>query len=140
VRGAFLRLDNETTPEKLAQSVLEGVAFALADGLDALRGAGTVVNQLSVIGGGARSTYWGGILAAALEAPLVYLQGGEVGPALGAARLAQVAVDRGDPVTVCAAPPVARTVEPDAGLVERLAEKKQAFRDAYPRITPKKGI
>ena len=140
VRGAFLRLDNETTPEKLAQSVLEGVAFALADGLDALRGAGTVVNQLSVIGGGARSTYWGGILAAALEAPLVYLQGGEVGPALGAARLAQVAVDGGDPVTVCAAPPVARTVEPDAGLVERLAEKKQAFRDAYPRITPKKGI
>jgi xylulokinase len=139
VRGAFLRLDNETTPEKLAQAVLEGVAFALADGLDALREGGTQIDKLSVIGGGARSVYWGRILAAALEAPLVYLKGGEVGPALGAARLAQVAVDGGDPAQVCAAPPVARTVDPDTGLIDRLAEKKQAFKDAYSRITPKKG-
>jgi xylulokinase len=37
VRGAFLGLGHETTPARLAQAVLEGVAFALADGLDALR-------------------------------------------------------------------------------------------------------
>jgi len=36
---------------------LEGVAFALADGMDALRDAGAHVDQLAVIGGGARSTY-----------------------------------------------------------------------------------
>lgn len=138
VRGAFLRLDNETDAGRLAQAVLEGVAFGLADGLDALRGAGTAIDRLSVIGGGARSGYWGRIIAAALDVPLVYLQGGEVGPALGAARLAQLAVDGGKPAQVCTAPPIARTVEPEPELVQRLAEKKQAFREAYLRITPRK--
>ncbi|RZL97948.1 MAG: xylulokinase, partial [Sphingomonas sp.] len=85
VRGAFLRLDNDTDAGRLSQAVLEGVAFALADGLDVLREAGTVVERLAVIGGGARSRYWGEVIAAAMEVELVYLQGGEVGPALGAA-------------------------------------------------------
>jgi xylulokinase len=138
VRGAFLGLDNETDAPKLAQAVLEGVAFGLADGLDALRDAGTTVDTLAVIGGGARSGYWGRIIAAAFDTPLVYLQGGEVGPALGAARLAQVAVDGGDPVRICAAPPVARVIDPKPELVDRLAPKLAAFRAAYPRITPKK--
>jgi xylulokinase len=137
VRGAFLRLDNDTDAGRLAQAVLEGVAFALADGLDVLREAGTTVDRLSVIGGGARSGYWGRVLAAAMGVELVYLQGGEVGPALGAARLAQLAVDGGDPADVCTAPPVARIETPDPALVDALAVKKAAFRDAYPRITPR---
>jgi xylulokinase len=137
VRGAFLNLDYETTPGTLAQAVLEGVAFALADGLDALRDAGTQVSQLSVIGGGARSAYWGRIISAAVETPLVYLRGGEVGPALGAARLAQVAVDKGDPRHICAPPPIERVVDPDAADIELLAPKKAAFREAYPHISPK---
>lgn len=137
VRGAFLGLDNDTDPARLAQAVLEGVAFALADGVDALRDAGTAVDRLAVIGGGARSSYWGRTIAAALGAELVYLQGGEVGPALGAARLAQMAVDGGDPATVCAAPPIARTLSPEPELAERLAPKRAAFRAAYPNITPR---
>ncbi len=135
VRGAFLDLDNDTDSARLAQAVLEGVAFALADGVDALRDAGTIVDRLAVIGGGARSTYWGRIIAAAVGADLVYLQGGEVGPALGAARLAQLAVDGGDPATVCAAPPVSRTLVPEPDLVDRLAAKRDLFRAAYPRLS-----
>ena len=76
------------------------------------------------------------MLAAALERPLVYLQGGEVGPALGAARLAQLAVDGGDPVEVCAPPPVARVVDPEPALIDALSTKKRLFREAYARITP----
>jgi xylulokinase len=136
VRGAFLGLDNETTPERLAQAVLEGVAFALADGLAALQEAGPGIDRLAVIGGGARSSYWGRILATAMRTPLVYLRGGEVGPALGAARLAQVAVDGGDPADICIAPPVDRVVEPDPTLISRFADKQAAFVAAYPRITP----
>ncbi|WP_426260902.1 xylulokinase [Sphingomonas sp. DC1100-1] len=134
VRGAFLRLDHDTGPERLAQAVLEGVAFALADGVRVLREAGTTIEQLSVIGGGARSLYWGETLAAALDARLVYLDGGEVGPALGAARLAQLAVDGGTPADVCVAPHTAHVIEPDAVLRDRLAPKYAAFRDAYSRI------
>ncbi len=137
VRGAFLRLDNDTDAGRLSQAVLEGVAFALADGLDVLREAGTTVDRLAVIGGGARSRYWGQVIAAAMEVELVYLQGGEVGPALGAARLAQLGVDGGDPAEICVAPPVSHTIVPDPALVSALAEKKAAFRQAYSRITPK---
>nr|AGU10365.1 FGGY family of carbohydrate kinase, N-terminal domain [uncultured organism] len=134
VRGAFLRLDNDSGPDRLAQAVLEGVGFALADGLRVLREAGTTIDRLSVIGGGARSGYWGQTLAAAMDIELVYLQGGEVGPALGAARLAQLAVDGGTPADVCLPPPVAHAIAPDPALVDRLAPKYAAFRDAYPRI------
>jgi xylulokinase len=116
--------------------VLEGVAFALADGVDALRDAGTRIDRLAVIGGGARSRYWGRILSAAMDTSLVYLRGGEVGPALGAARLAQLAVDGGAARDVCLPPPVDRVIDPDAADIERLAPKKEAFKAAYPRITP----
>jgi xylulokinase len=71
-----------------------------------------------------------------MQVPLVYLQGGEVGPALGGARLAQLAVEGGSPAEVCVAPPVSHVIEPDAALADRLASKLSAFRDAYPRITP----
>ena len=134
VRGAFLGLDNDTTPARLAAAVLEGVAFAHADGLDALREAGTSIGVLSVIGGGARSSYWGQIIAAALDVALVYLEGGDVGPALGAARLAQIA--SGTSVSdVCVRPPVSHTIEPDAAMADRLAPKLARFRAAFPRIS-----
>ncbi|MFM5931283.1 MAG: xylulokinase [Novosphingobium sp.] len=134
VRGAFLGLGNESDPERLAAAVLEGVAFAHADGLAALREAGTQVNTLSVIGGGARSAYWGTILSAALDARLVYLDGGEVGPALGAAKLAQIAVTGASPEQVCTRPPVRHVIEPDRALADRLAPKLEKFRRAYAAI------
>ncbi|MCW2370009.1 xylulokinase [Sphingobium sp. B11D3D] len=134
VRGAFLNLDHDSGPERLAQAVLEGVAFAFADGLDALRDAGSDVQELAVIGGGARSRYWGQIIAAALGTRLNYLKGGEVGPAMGAARLAQIGVTGGAPADICTTPPVAHVIEPDPLTAERLAPKREAFRRAYPAI------
>jgi xylulokinase len=134
VRGAFLGLDNETDAARLSAAVLEGVAFALADGMDALRDAGTEIAELSVIGGGARSRYWGRILAAALDTRLVYLDGGEVGPALGAARLAQIADTGASAAEVCTRPPVAHVIEPDTLLAERLAPKRDKFRAVYPAL------
>ena len=134
VRGAFLRADNQTDAARLAAAVLEGVAFALADGLDALREAGTRVDVLSVIGGGARSRYWGTIIAAALDVRLQYLDGGEVGPALGAAKLAMMAVTGMSASEACTRPQVLATIEPDPALAERLAPKLAKFRRAYPAI------
>lgn len=134
VRGALLGLGNESDAGRIAAAVLEGVAFAHADGLDALREAGTRVEELAVIGGGSRSAYWGRILAAALDVRLAYLDGGDVGPALGAAKLAQMAVSRASAAEVCTRPPIDRTIAPDAELAERLAPKLEKFRRAYAAI------
>jgi len=138
-RGAFLHMDNDTDAGRLAEAVLEGVAFALADGMDALREAGARVRQLSVIGGGARSPYWGELIAAALDLPLVYLKGGELGPALGAAQLARAAIQAGDPAGCCTSPPIAHVIEPDADLRARLVEKQHHFRAAYRRLSDREG-
>ena len=134
VRGAFLGLSHETTPGRLAQAVLEGVAFALADGLNALKDAGTRVTSLSVIGGGARSRYWGAILAASLGTQLVYLEGGEVGPALGAARLAQIALTGAAATAAFIRPPGAKVIEPDPALTKQLEPNRIRFLGAYSRL------
>jgi xylulokinase len=134
VRGAFLALDHDTSPARLARAALEGVAFALADGQDVLRDAGTNPEALSVIGGGARSAYWGTILAAALDTRLLYLEGGEVGPALGAARLAMMAVTGASAAQACTRPPIRAEISPDPALAELLAPKRARFRKAYPAL------
>lgn len=131
VRGALLGLGHESTPAQIAVSVLEGVAFAHADGLAALRAAGTRIESLSVIGGGARSRFWGLVLASVLGVRLDYLQDGEVGPALGAARLAHMAVMGGSAQQVCRRPAVRESVYPVPELAERLAPKLERFRAAY---------
>lgn len=133
LRAGFLDCDGQTTPARLAAAVLEGVAFAHADGIAALRGAGTRIDRLNVIGGGARSRYWGAILAAALDVELAYVDGGEVGPALGAARLARLALTGEDAATLTA-PPVTATVSPDPDLTDRLAPKLARFRRAVSAI------
>lgn len=132
VRGAFVGLGQETDAGRMASAVLQGVAFALADGFDALRRAGAAPATLYVIGGGARSLAWGRIIAAALGAPLTYLDGGEVGPALGAARLAQIASTSASASEVCRRPPVRQVITPDAGFAEILAVKRARFQAAYP--------
>ena len=134
VRGALLGLDHDTDPARIAAAVLEGVAFAHADGLDALRQAGTQVEELAVIGGGARSRHWGRILAAALNVRLVYLDGGEVGPALGAARLARMGVSGAGVDDACARPPVSHAIEPEPLLIERLEPRLARFRAAYAAV------
>ncbi len=132
--GTFVGLDHDTDAAAIGRAVLEGVAFAFADAQDALLSAGTAIDTVSVIGGGARSAFWGRIMASVLDRPLVYRAGSEVGPALGAARLGRLAVTGETPAEVCTAPPVAFEVEPDAVLRELYASRLGHYRDLYARL------
>jgi xylulokinase len=129
--GVFFGLSHATDRADLARSVLEGVAFALADGQRALVEAGAEIREVSVIGGGARSPLWGRILASALGLPLRYRSGGDVGPALGAARLARLALGGEDPLGVCRPPRLEAVVEPEAKLVDHCAERLPVYRRLY---------
>ena len=130
-RGVLFGLTHDSDAAAIGQAVLEGVAFGFADGLDALVEAGAAVGPISVIGGGARSAWWGRVLAAALQRPLVYREAGDVGPAYGAARLARLGVTGEAVEDVCTPPPVRGVVEPRAADVERLAGKRQRFGQLY---------
>jgi xylulokinase len=129
--GVIFGLDGATTRADLGRAALEGVAFALADGLDVLEASGGKIGGLSVIGGGARSKLWGRILAAALQRPLTYHHGGEVGPALGAARLARIAVSGASLDEACPPPPVSFVIDPEPELTEALAPRRALFRRLY---------
>lgn len=130
-RGVFFGLTHSTTRSDLGRAVLEGVAFAFADGADVLRDAGTTIGRVSLLGGGARSRLWSRILASALGHELVHSSGAEVGPAFGAARLARLAVTGESPAQVCTPLPVDRTFSPEPELVERYARRRPLFRALY---------
>ncbi len=133
-KGVLFGLTHETDAAAVGQAILEGVAFALRDGLDALTDSGATIGSITVIGGGARSAYWGKILSSALGYPLVYCDGGEVGPAFGAARLAQLAQSGLSVEAVCTRPPVTYIAEPDRDLTDIYAHKLSKFRALYAHL------
>ena len=133
-KGVFFGMTPETDPAELARAVLEGVAFAFADGQDALLAAGAEIEIVSVIGGGSRSPLWGRILASVLGRQLTYHSGGEVGPAFGAARLGRLAATGENPVDVCTLPPVDHTVDPEPEWAEIYAERLARYRRLYRQL------
>ncbi|MDG2304938.1 MAG: xylulokinase [Candidatus Binatia bacterium] len=130
-KGVFFGLTHDTSRADLGRAVLEGVAFALADGQDALLAAGTTIDTVTVIGGGARSHFWGRILASVLGRPLRYAAGGELGPAFGAARLGRLAATGEEPTAVCHAPSADHEAAPEAELVQRYAERRTLYGRLY---------
>ena len=133
-RGVFFGLSAETTPADLAYAVLEGVAYAFADGIDVLKEAGSEIGDVTVVGGAARLPYWGPMLATALNVPLTYREGGEVGGAFGAARLGRLALTGENPDKVCVPPPVTRIVNPEAGLKEQMSRRRPLFVGLYQNL------
>ncbi len=133
-RGVFFGLDAAHGPTDLAYAVLEGVAFGMAQGLAALRAAGSDVHTLSLVGGGARSAYWAQLHADILNVSVQTLEGGAAGGALGAARLAALACGESEAV-VCTLPPVQRTFAPRRDQYDRLNSRLDRFNALYPRLT-----
>ena len=134
-KGVFWGMTHETTPADLVHAVLEGVSFALLDGLDAVRSAQNISDGIDVIGGGAKSTYWLQMLADVFNVPMDYRAGGEVGPALGAARLAAIG-DQGQGALneICTKPALIKRYLPNLENSARYAEKRRRFQDLYQRV------
>ncbi len=135
-KGVYFGMSSATDPNSLAIATLQGVAMALADGMDVLTQAGTQFDSITVIGGGARSAFWGKTLAAALNKPLVYRDGADLGPSYGAARLAKLALKEDTIDDVCKAPPIVHVIEPDASLREILGAKRVRFKSLYRSLKP----
>jgi xylulokinase len=136
-KGVFFGLTHQHGPAELALSVLEGVGFALADGMDVVHGCGITPQSVTLIGGGARSAYWRQMLADISGMALEYRTGGDVGPALGAARLAQLAMHPDKPVAALL-PQLAleQTHQPDAAKNAAYAPRRETFRQLYQQLKP----
>jgi xylulokinase len=129
VRAAWLGLSAAHNRADLAWAVVEGVGFGLRDGLDTLDRAGGQ-HGFSLVGGGARSAWWGGLLAHQLNLRLHTHAHGELAGAIGAARLGWLAAG-GALADVCPRPAAVLTHEPDADTHARLAQRQQRHRALY---------
>ena len=129
VRGGFLGLNSGSTRADMTLAVLTGVAYAMRDAQQALAGAGTVLGEADLIGGGARSGLWAQLMADVLDMPLHQVAESEIGCALGAARLASLA--NGAPLSSVVRPKRVKSFEPRADRAQWHAEQYRRWRSLY---------
>jgi xylulokinase len=135
LRGGFVGLGLRHDRGAMARAVLEGVAYALRDGLDLIAATGARPELARVSGGGARSDLWLRILASVLELPLERTESG-AGAAYGAALLGGVAAGVFDDARVAAQAGVRTTghVDPDPRWVQAYAAGRPRYRALYPAL------
>ncbi len=133
--ASFSGITAQTTRAQMSQAVIQGVSMALAEGIDALHEAGEEAFTISLIGGGAKSIYWRQLLADVIGRPVSYRQGGDVGPALGAARLAQLAINpTKDIADICPEPPLVEEYHPNLSLSEYYRLRREKFHSLYQQL------
>ena len=126
IRGAIIGLGHETGSKEMTHAVLDGVAFAFRDSLEALKDAGTSIKRVMAVGGGTKSELWLKIIATVLGVPVDLPVAGEVGGAFGAARMGLMAATGSSYASVCTKPKIAKTIMPDL-------KAKPAYDMAYAR-------
>ncbi|WP_439234263.1 xylulokinase [Lonepinella koalarum] len=134
-KGVFWGLIHNDNAQTLAKAVVEGVSFALADGIDVLHETGVTAENITLIGGGAKSAYWRQLLADITGKTLEYRTGGDVGPALGAAKLAQIALNpTADLAELCQPLPLEKVYQPNKDKWALYQEKRAKFGEIYRRL------
>ena len=136
IRGAFVGLDHSHDRKAMTKAVLEGVAFALRDSLEALANAGTQLDRVLAVGGGTKSSYWLNVVANALNLPLDLPQDGDFGAAFGAARLGMMAESGANSQDVCMPVNIEETYFPVHDHASHYEEAYQRFRSLYPALSP----
>jgi xylulokinase len=132
-RGAWVGLGLDHGRGHLLRAALEGVAFALREGLEALEEAGTPIPELRLAGGGTASEPWRKLLADVLGRPLRPLPDAiaSVASARGAALLAGVAAGVYPAAGETLAPDPDMAIRPDSAAYEAVYAR---YRELYPRL------
>jgi xylulokinase len=131
--GAFVGLRGATGRDQIVQAVLEGVAFAARDNLAAL-GSASAITEVDLVGGGSRSALWAQICADVLGIAVHRVEEGEVGAALGAARLGRLAATGENPAQVCTRPRRLASFMPRASAKAAYDEAYHQWRKLYPAL------
>ena len=134
IRAGFFGLSETTTHGALMRSVIEAIAFSFADASDALQAAGTTTDRLLAIGGGTRSSLLMQTISNVLGCDIGRSDGADVGPALGAARLAMLAHCKSDTASIVTKPPVGTWFTPQSEHAGAMAEKLAVYRALYPAV------
>lgn len=135
-RGVLFGLTLRHERRHLTRALLEGVAFALADLVDAERALGADPLELRSVGGGAKSRLWSQIKADVTGLTVQTTRSGDHAGALGAAILAGVgsgllaSVEEGADTLVR----LSEAFQPDPTRVEAYASARRVYGQLYPRL------
>lgn len=132
-QGVFFGINHDTDESDLTNAVLEGVAFAIRDCQVILPGADQV-RSLSLIGGGAKSLYWGKIIANVLNKTVKFHDESKIGPSFGAALLALAAVKKVAITDLVKIPAVTQVFEPEKDKVLFYQDKFKKFQKLYTQV------
>lgn len=136
-RGAFAGFTLAHTRAHFTRAILEGSAYAVRDIVDRLRAMGLRLDELRVVGGGARSDLWNQIKADVCGLPVRVPAVSET-TALGAALLALVGQGAFGSLREASEQSVsiAATYEPDPARQAAYAEPYARYRQAYFALLP----
>jgi xylulokinase len=133
-RGVFFGLRLDHTRAHLVRAVMEGVVFALRDGLEVFHALGIEAAEVRAVGGGSQSGLWMRIQRDVYNLPI--RRGfADHGAAYGAALLAALGVGAiATPEEAVAAMPLADLSPPDPSAVEHYGPVYERYRALYPAL------
>lgn len=113
----------------VAFAILEGVAMQFFAAYCAQKAAHVPITSLTAVGGGTRSLFWVSLIATLFDAEIVIPEQGEIAACLGAARMAQSAVQPADRDMILSRQnPTKAVVQPTASLQSSLLERYHRHR------------
>lgn len=135
VRGAWVGLGLHHTQTHLMRAALEGVAFGLRQGFEALEATGFKATELRLAGGGTVEMPWKQLLTDVLRIPL-YATTVTAASARGAALLAGIGIgvyaDANDTSKLAATPTLAATPQ---SVDSALEDAWMRYQSLYPRLS-----
>lgn len=141
-KGCIVGLDSQNTrPDNLLRSAMEGATFALRYGVDRLRDLGIEASEICLTGGGAGSLTWRRVVADVCNAPVTILEQDE-GASFGAALQALSILEGADEhdlqplVDEHLTHNEALCCEPKKSAVSFYNEAYASYQDAVRAITP----
>ncbi|CAA9589481.1 Putative xylulose kinase [uncultured Synechococcales cyanobacterium] len=134
VRGAWIGLGIHHTQAHLMRAALEGVAFALRQGFEALEATGLKTTEMRLAGGGTAEMPWKQLLSDVLRIPL-YATTVAAASARGAALLAGIGIgvypEANDMIQLAGTPTLAATPQ---AIDPALKEAWMRYQSLYPRL------
>ena len=91
IRGSFHSIKTTTDATNMQYAVIEGISFGILDGINSILKVNNKFENIYMVGGGSRSSFWIELLASLLNRKLSVCDQSEFGAALGVARLAMFA-------------------------------------------------
>jgi xylulokinase len=123
IRAAFHQINTSTSKAAVIYSVLEGVAFGIKDGFEAVEAINKNTDETYIVGGGSKSDFWANLVGSAINKSIIIGEDSNLGPSLGAARLAMMATKNFASKDVFKKMPIRKETIVDEKLSEMLSKR-----------------